>query len=365
MGNHRIIFTVTNHLHTDQRMQRICHSLQDAGFNVLLIGRRQSGEPATIDLPFANHRICCRFQRGKLFYIEYNLKLLLLLLSRPADVICSIDLDTLLPGVIASKLKGSKLGYDAHEYFTEMEEIVTRPIIHRLWKWVARFCIPQAQFGYTISEGYANLFSEQYGVAMKVIRNVPLTRAISPNVASEQSNIIIYQGALNVGRGIEQAMEAMGQIPDMRLHIYGEGPERERLEALRAQISWKDRIQFFGAVLPDQLKEITPKAFVGLTLFSATGIHHRLSLANRFFDYLHAEIPQLAMDFQEYQEVNAQHEIAVLLKDLDSECIVNGIQQLRKDRELYHKMKANTKALKSDLCWELESKKLIEIYRGI
>jgi uncharacterized protein (DUF302 family) len=39
----KITFTVTNDLTYDQRMQRICASVANAGYDVLLIGRKLQG----------------------------------------------------------------------------------------------------------------------------------------------------------------------------------------------------------------------------------------------------------------------------------------------------------------------------------
>ena len=365
MRSLRIVLTVTTNLKTDQRMHRICQSLHDHRHDILLVGRSQLGEASIPSRDYPTHRIPCKFKSGKLFYIEYNLKLLWFLLFKKADVICSIDLDTLLPGVIVSRLKAQKLVYDAHEYFTEMEEIVTRPFIHRMWKLMAAVCIPLCHKGYTISSGYAKLFKVQYNQRMDVIRNVPITPSVEVNPDSFDSSVIIYQGALNVGRGIEQAMDALAMLPDMELHLYGDGPERARFEAYAKNLAHGSRIVFHGPLAPMDLKAITPQAFAGLTLFSSTGIHHRLSLANRFFDYMHAGIPQLVMRYEEYVAIQEKYQLGCLINELSPEGIANCILKLKADRSAYEAMKAGALNARQDLCWEKESKSLIKIYEQL
>ena len=130
----RLIFIVTNDLVHDQRMERICTSLAQAGYWVQLIGRRTSSSLPVSQKPYQQNRIKVFFTEGKSFYIEYNFKIFFYLLFQKADMITAIDLDTILPIYFISKLKRIKRAYDAHELFTEMKEVISRPIIHRLWK---------------------------------------------------------------------------------------------------------------------------------------------------------------------------------------------------------------------------------------
>lgn len=113
----RIIFTVINDLTYDQRMHRICSSLARDGYDVLLIGRKLKDSLPPDRKPFRQQRLKLLFTRGKLFYIEYNLQLFLLLLFTKFDVVCGIDLDTILPCYFAAKWKGKRCVYDAHEIF--------------------------------------------------------------------------------------------------------------------------------------------------------------------------------------------------------------------------------------------------------
>ena len=130
--NKRIYFTVTTDLSYDQRMQRICTSLSQAGYDVVLVGIKKSNSIKIENRLFKQQRIRCLFEKGKLFYAEYNLRLFFYLLFKKMDAICAIDLDTILPCLFISKIKKIPRIYDAHELFCEMKEIATRPAIYKI-----------------------------------------------------------------------------------------------------------------------------------------------------------------------------------------------------------------------------------------
>ena len=138
-----IVFTVTNEISYDQRMQRICSSLSAEGYRVTIIGVKRSASPA-IPIPplygkaYEQKRIQCFFLKGPLFYIEFNIRLTLLLLWLSYDYVCAIDLDTVLAVLASTTIKRKKRVYDAHEFFTEMKEVRTRPLISAIWRTIEK-----------------------------------------------------------------------------------------------------------------------------------------------------------------------------------------------------------------------------------
>src|SRR5262245_47943057 len=146
----KIVLTVTNDLSFDQRMDRICTSLHNAGYVVLLVGRRLKHSRVLVEKPYAQKRLKCFYNKGKLFYAEYNLRLFFyLMFSMSFDAVCAIDLDTILPAFFAARIKGKKIVYDAHEYFTEVPEVIDRPAVKKVWEKVAAFTIPKVSHAYT------------------------------------------------------------------------------------------------------------------------------------------------------------------------------------------------------------------------
>jgi hypothetical protein len=109
----KIICTVTNDLNYDQRMIRICTSLVNAGYDVELVGRLRKHSLPVTERNYKQTRLRCFFNKGKFFYLEYNIRLFFFLVFRNADVFSAVDLDTLLANTLASRIRSKKL-YSMH-----------------------------------------------------------------------------------------------------------------------------------------------------------------------------------------------------------------------------------------------------------
>ncbi|MGB8191621.1 MAG: hypothetical protein WCF67_06870, partial [Chitinophagaceae bacterium] len=176
-----IAFLITNDLKYDQRMQRICHSLQANGYEAILIGTniRSSKKPAA--LSYQQKQINCFFKKGKLFYAEFHLKAFFRLLFLKFDAVCAIDLDAVLPCLLVSKLRNKKRVYDAHELFCELPEIIARPTIYKTWKKLERVCLPHFANGYTVSESISDEYKRMYGHSYETVRNITLLQEREAN----------------------------------------------------------------------------------------------------------------------------------------------------------------------------------------
>ncbi len=364
----KIFLTATTDLNYDQRMIRICGSLAIAGYHVRLIGRQLPNSLPLASRAYEQHRLRCWFHRGKLFYLEYTLRLFWYLRAQTFDALCSVDLDSLMAGCLLSRSRPIPLIYDAHEYFSELPEVVQRPLVKKIWEWVASLCIPKASAAYTVGPGLANILSQRYGQAFSLIRNLPKRQP--PPGTSELSQrfrkkILLYQGALNEGRGLEAMLSAMQQLTDVQLWLAGEGDLSARLRAMSAEMGLEKRVQFFGYLPPDQLSQMTRQATLGLNLLENKGLNYYYSLANKCFDYIQAALPALHMRFPEYEQLNEQYHIALLLDNLETETIVQATEKLLSDEKLYMQLANNCVQAAGELVWEKEEEKLIGIYQRL
>jgi len=353
-----IYFTVINDLSYDQRMQRICRTLAANGYEVTLVGKK-SRSSVTLDKEiYHQHRLPGLFTRGKMHYLEFNLRLLFFLLFRKMDAICAIDLDTIVPCFLIARLKKVKRIYDAHELFSEMKEVVTRPRILKFWQGIEKKYIPLFPHGYTVSQSIAGELRKKYAAQYTVIRNMPEYYPYTATRVAEKK--LIYQGAVNEARGFEYLVPAMRQI-SCRLDIYGDGNYLIQLKQLIEKHHTGDKIFLMGKLPPETLRKITPEYYIGINLIEPVGLNQYYSLANKFFDYMHAGLPQITMKFPEYQYFNNQYEVAVLIDTLDTENIVAAYRQLC-NPVFYEKLRKNCLRAREVYNWKNEEKKLIEFY---
>ena len=117
--------------------------------------------------------------------------------------------------------------------------------------------------------------------------------------------------------------------------------------------------------MPADLYAYTYHATVGINLGDGTGLNNYLSLNNKFFDYIHAGLPQIAMDFPEFRKINDQFEVAVLIPNLQVQAIAGAINELLENKEKYSQLKINCNRARLKLNWQEESIKLVEFYNHL
>ena len=358
-----IYFTVTNDLSYDQRMQRICGSLARNGYDVTLVGFLLKHSLPLQEQPFKQKRIRCFFRKGKWFYAEYNLRLLLYLLFKKMDAICAIDLDTILPSLQVSRFKSIPRIYDAHELFTELKEVVSRPDIHKKWTKIEQMTVPKFRSGYTVSDNIAAEFKRRYGVEYGTIRNMPIPRAFREKNEPAKP-FILYQGAVNEARAFEFLVPAMQQV-DHPLVICGDGNFMPQLKVLIAQYKLEEKIILKGMLTPAQLWEVSQDAHIGVSVAENTGLNQYWALPNKFFDYVQAGLPQVTMDFPEYRVLNGMHEVALLIPEPDPDSIAAALNKLMGETVIYQRLRANCLIAREEWNWQQEEKKLIAFYQNI
>jgi len=370
----RIIFTVTNDLRYDQRMLRICTTLSAEGYEVALIGRQLTSSIPLQPQPYQQIRIkYLLFTTGKLFYLEYNLRLLFFLLFQSFDAICSIDLDTSIPGILISKIKGKPHLFDAHELFTHTPEVARRKFIQKIWESVQKFTFKHTNAAFTVGPAIAQYFEEKYNKPVAVVRNMPIkSGATNPNNplspawqskidALQGQRFILYQGALNEARGLESMIHAMTEITAI-LVIAGEGDLSQTLRNLTQSLNLEHKVIFLGMVTPNELPQLTKQAYIGYNVSQNAGLSYYLSLNNKFFDYTKAHLPSLINPFPEYLALMKEFKVG-LATEPDIEDIVNQAKQLFTNQLLYDEIKSNCKLASEKWTWENETPTLINIFQ--
>lgn len=365
----KIAAAVVNDLNYDQRMQRICSALARHGYEVTLIGRTFPESKPLKERSFKQKRFDYTIQKGKLFYLLHNWKLLLDYLKNDYDIYLANDLDTMMAAWVASKIKRKPLVYDAHEYFPELPEIIERPLVKWIWQAVERLTVPRLKYAYTINHSYQKIFKDKYDKDFEIVRNATVAdETFEPTsfkpTPTTSKKFILYQGAVNVGRGLEEMIRAM-QYLDYHLVVCGKGDVFDDCVQLAKDLDVAHKVDFRGFVEPTELKHITRQASLGFTFFTNHGESYYYSLANRFFDYFHNGVPQLCVNYPEYKAINDQYEIAVLLDDLETQTIVEAAKKVLENEQFYTKLRTNCLEARKNINWQNEEKKLLALYDSI
>ena len=360
----QIILAVTNDLSGDQRLHRIATALTDAGHRVTVVGRRLPDSLPLKERGYQTHRMHLLFRRGKLFYLEYNLRLFFLLLFRKADIITANDLDTLLGAWCAARLKRTELIYDSHEYFTEVPELIDRKLTRSMWLRLEKMLFPHLKKVYTVNGSLAGIYSKKYNVPVQVIRNLPFASELSADTSREP--IILYQGSLNVGRGIELMIDAMEHLPDYRLLIIGRGDIEAKLKQQAVIKNLTERVQFRGFVPLEDLSLLTRQARLGLSLEEDLGANYRYASPNKVYDYIQAGVPVLVADLPEMRALVESYPVGVILPadQRKPQALAQKIEKMLKDETAYQHWVNNCRKAAIELNWEREKEKLLEIYNS-
>ena len=341
-------------------MIRICTSLSK-NYDIFLVGRKRSSASLKPQ-PFKQKRLRFLVNNGPIFYLFYNLKLAFYLLFYRFDILHSVDLDTLPAGFLIAKLKRKKIVYDAHEYFTEVPELIDRPKVQKVWLSIEKFIIPKLKYAITEGPAIAKEYENKYGVEFEMVRNCPM---IMDNKLkkSNTDKYLLYQGALNKGRGLEELIRAMQSV-SIPLKIAGTGDIDAELKQLAQDLGVTNKVDFLGMLEPNSLPPLTQNAFVGINVSENLGMSYYYSLNNKYFDYIHAALPAITNPFPEYLALNQQFECSVFA-NANAQEIANAVNLLLNDTDFYLRLKKNCVLAQSQLNWQKEENILLSLYERI
>ncbi len=362
----RIIVTVTSDLVSDNRVHKVCTALHEAGFDVLLTGRKIHGGPDLAPRHYKTKRFRLPVNKGFFFYACFNLRLAVFLLISKFDVLLANDLDALPASFLIAKIKSKPLVYDSHEYFTESPELVNRKFVKNIWECMERIMLPHIKYAYTVCDSIAGIYTARYGTNFRVVRNLsPMKYAQQKDNERhpESERIILYQGALNEGRGLQQAVMAMKYVEGARLIIAGDGNIKNELTKLIDKQDLGHKVEMTGRLSIEDLTELTPKATAGISIEEDIALNYHYALPNKLFDYIQAQVPLIVADLPEMAAVVKQYRIGLVISSHDPSEIAKAFKTALFDKNLREGWKKNLKIAAKELNWENEKKALLDIFQ--
>jgi len=363
-----VYISVINDLVTDQRVHRVADLLQGKGMEVTCIGRRLPHSPDPEGLSFKHRRYRMLFTKGPLFYACFNVRLLItLLFARKPSLFIANDLDTLPASFMAGRIRKVPLIYDSHELFTQVPELIHRPRVRRFWKWIEYWYVPRLDHALTVNQSIAEIYRRLYKTRFRVVRNVPVKREPCPDQQIKKDftgkKVIIYQGALNVGRGLELVIETMQYLENAVFLVVGSGDIDAALRTMVGEMDLGGKVFFKGRLSPRELFPLTCAADLGISLEEDRGLNYRYALPNKLFDYIQARVPVLCSALPEMTRIVNTYGVGITTVERNPQKLAGIIRYMLDERSEGAWREALDQAA-AELCWENESKVYLELLTG-
>ena len=342
----RIVMAVSNDLLTDQRVMRHVAALREAGYEVDTVCRT--------DFPVM-------WQKGWRFYAAFNWRLWREVRLRVKElkgqkmIVWANDTDTLLGCWLAAHGR-CKLVMDAHELFPEVPEIQEKPLVKWVWRTIEKWLMPKCDALITVCQSIADYYREKMGVQMTVVRNLS---SYELGVRSYElgDKVLLYAGKVNVGRGVDWAIDALEWLPECRLIVAGDGDLLEEMKAYAAQKAWSDRVEFTGRLLPEAMTALAAKADVGLVMLEDKGLSYHFALPNRVGTFVQAGVPMVVSDLPEMARVVRTFGVGAVMERQGTLGLVDAVKAVLarnwKDDDFA--------AAREDMDWNKEKQKLIDL----
>lgn len=327
-----------------------------------MLGRKlKTSPPVPPDIP--NKRVKLWFNKGILFYLNLNIYFAYSLWRSKSRIIYANDTDSLFGAFLGNLSGRKKLVFDAHEYFSEVPELQGKPLKQRLWRAVENLVIPKAKLCLTVSNLVAKAYQERFSKKFHLIRNISTSLREEKYEGTLPEKFVLYQGALNLGRGIELMIDSVPYFPeDLHLVIVGDGDVATELNMQAERSKHKYRIHFTGRQTPAKVSSITKRAILGLSLEEDLGFNYRAALPNKIFSYLHAEIPCICSDLPEMKSFVESNQIGRVLKSRNPLGLAKEVHHLIECREEFI---PRIKTAKQNNNWSIEGEKLKQLVNNV
>lgn len=302
----RLLMVVFNEVDYDGRVQRAAAALAHRyDVTVLGVGSGHVSQTPEYEVRSVSiGRIRPAWLRHPVFWLHVWREALRL---RPR-VIYAHDYYMAFPGWIAAALVRARLVYDAHELIVPEPGVrirLRRAVFYRLERWAVR----RTHAIIAANAERAGLMRDHYRLRATphVVRNippVPTPRMAQPEVEARYPLLrrsdprrirLVYQGALDMRRGVAPFIDAMALLDDrFELLLIGGGPDEEKLRGAVEAVGVSGRVHFLGRIRRDELHDVLRCCDIGIVTYAARGLNNIYCAPNKLYEYTQAGLPVIA-----------------------------------------------------------------------
>lgn len=290
------------------------------------------------------HLSLSKFKRLTPNWIEFCSKASLLVNKFAPRVVFAEDLYSLPIAYLFKKKFNSKIIYDSREIYSELASTRNKKIRQRILANIEKSYIPFVDTIIVTGGLDKEILLEKYPFStIEIVYNYPSRpkNLIPIDIRKilelpKNSIILVYQGMIFEGRGLELAIKSIKHLDNAHLVVLGRGGYRTKLENLAKTLGVINRIHFLGEVQYSQLLNYTSGADIGLTLIEPISLSYKLALPNKLFEYCQAKIPIIATKLPAIERIFEKFKIGELVEpDISAENLSKVIINTYKNRDIY------------------------------
>lgn len=280
------------------------------------------------------------------------------------------DLYALPLATLLARYYRARLFYDSRELFFALAALRRRPLMQRFHQWLEACCIGSVERCIVSGQRDAEALQQRYRLREPplVLLNLPPYRVPARTDLlrhhlrlPDHSIVLLYQGAVHEGRGLEQGIGLLCRLPEAVLCILGDGVHRSALERMAMELRVADRVHWLGWRPYEELLEWTASADIGLALIEPLSRSYELALPNKVFEYCMAGIPTIATDLPALRELFDQYRIGIVLPtDFTLEELHRAVRTLHIP-EVWHQYHKRCREAATHLCWEVQHPRLVQL----
>ena len=298
------------------------------------------------------------------------------------DYIYCNDYPLLATAVRLKRITGAKLIYDSHEiYIATMNQFFPQ----KGWKslygkpltWINQWFHKQRERRHlkqvdqmiTVCDSFKTYFETTYEAPpILVVKNCPkdVGEYIQTNLLREKLNlsaqdkILLYQGDVNISRGIEIVAHALKLLDDtIHFVVLGGGTKLNEFKEKYTQ----SNIHFYGKVPFEELYDYTRSADLCIMLIENYNLSKKLTLPNKAFEYMVAGRPYITNQLPEVSKIVKEENCGFIIDDSNAKKIAKAINEIFQRTDLEEMGKRGRKAIEEKYYWEKEVEKLLEFIK--
>lgn len=295
------------------------------------------------------------------------------------DIIHCNDLDTLIVGVIAKRKFGTKIIYDAHEFWP-YSSTQTPKLLVTLLKLYENFLIKYPDSVITVNHYLADAMKQEYD--LNYIHSIPNCEPWH-NSSSNPTHVdfsacnfsqckvkFLYQGNFYRGRGIEVLINTWKELNPKEASLFIRGTSSKHyheclLLAEETKLLNKS-IFFLDAVREDELVSAASFYDVGIIPYEPVSINNRFSCPNKLSQYMHAGLAIISNKLDYVSEILTLYNIGVIYDSSKPITLINAFQfYINNPSQLSLHKKNALNAAENHFNWQVQEKILLQIYHDL